>query len=194
VDLENACEKRGYAYLRILSPKMQNTFVFTWLCWRAFALRYSWIQSANLHLHCAVRDSLMGLWPRSPLACSINMWGGARGVSSHHDRNPSRHFPRVWHQNPSRAQGASTPAHDVLSPVRVDSVGCCCADWLRWSGAAAGMSTRRMRSWSTTSILTRDYIGWLLKLFFYCTTRVVRMMHNPLLTSFLGDTIKIVLV
>jgi hypothetical protein len=26
--LENICEERGYTYLRILYPKMQNAFVF----------------------------------------------------------------------------------------------------------------------------------------------------------------------
>jgi hypothetical protein len=28
-NIENACEKRGYAYLYILSPKMQNALTFT---------------------------------------------------------------------------------------------------------------------------------------------------------------------
>jgi hypothetical protein len=52
---------------------------------------------------------------------------------------------------------------------------------------ANGTTTRRRRSWSTTSsIPTRIYVGSLLQLFFRCTTCLVVMIHDLLLISFLG--------
>jgi hypothetical protein len=43
---------------------------------------------------CWIR-TLMGYDLKSLLVCSINMWGGARGDTSYHNRNPSHHFPRT---------------------------------------------------------------------------------------------------
>jgi hypothetical protein len=52
---------------------------------------------------------------------------------------------------------------------------------------AVGMTTRRRRSWSTTSSTpTRDYVGSLLQLFFRCSVHLVVMIHDLLLASILG--------
>jgi hypothetical protein len=52
---------------------------------------------------------------------------------------------------------------------------------------AAGMTTRRRRSWSTiSSTPMRDYVGSLLQLFLHCPTRLVVTIHDLLLSSILG--------
>jgi hypothetical protein len=51
---------------------------------------------------------------------------------------------------------------------------------------AVRTTMRRRRSWSTTSsTLTRDYVGSLLQLFFRCSACLVVTIHDLLLTSIL---------
>jgi hypothetical protein len=65
--------------------------------------------------------------------------------------------------------------------------GCYCANWLWQCGVAVATTTRRIRSWSTTSsTMTCDYVEPLLQLFFRCSARLVVMIHDLILTSFLG--------
>jgi hypothetical protein len=62
------------------------------------------------------------------------------------------------------------------------------------SEAAIDRAKWRRRLESTTfSTPTHIYIELSLQLFFHCTAHLVVMIHDPLLVSFLGDTVDIVL-
>jgi hypothetical protein len=63
--LENTYEETGYTYLCILPPKIQNAFIFAWLCLSIFTLCDSWVQIANLYLHSPVGDMLSRVYRRN---------------------------------------------------------------------------------------------------------------------------------
>ena len=64
----------------------------------------------------------MGLYGRGPLADSIYTWEGARGATTLAAPQTLAALPPPGRRSPILARSARTPAHDVSSPARVDSV------------------------------------------------------------------------
>ena len=64
----------------------------------------------------------MGLYGRGPLADSIYTWEGARGATTLAAPQTLAALPPPDRCSPSLVRGASTSAHSVPSPARVDSV------------------------------------------------------------------------
>jgi hypothetical protein len=137
---------------------------------------------------------LMGLRWGSPLACSINMRGGARGV----------HTPTLHHVKTLATASYSRPnskalhvrmvlayPHVAFHPYMCGLYGGAAVIAVALIGyddveVATRMTTGRRWSWSTAfSTPTRDYVGSLLQLFFRCSVHQVVMVHDLLLTSIL---------
>jgi hypothetical protein len=133
----------------------------------------------------------MSQWLGNPLACSINMRGGARGNRHAYTpprENPSRHLLLAKTWNPNCVRGASTPTCGVSSPyVWTLWRRYCSAGQLWWYKVATRMRTWSRWWWSTTSCtLTRDYVRPLLQFFFCCAACLVVTIHDILLACFLG--------
>jgi hypothetical protein len=131
----------------------------------------------------------------SPLACSINIRGGARDAINTCYTPPRETLATTS----SRPNSEALATHVVLAHPHVVFYPYTCglhriAATVAFAligyndvKVADEMTTRRRRSWSTTSsIPTCDYIGSLLQLFFCCSVRLVVMIHDLLLTSILG--------
>jgi hypothetical protein len=137
----------------------------------------------------------MGLQWRSPLACSINIRGGVRGVINTCLQPPHETLAATSSWPNSEALAARM----VLAHSRTMFHPCTCGLRRCAAAVAAAMidydnvkvavetTTSRRWSWSTTSSTpTHDYIGSLLQFFFRCSTRLVVMIHDLLLTNILG--------
>jgi hypothetical protein len=136
----------------------------------------------------------MSLWWGSPLACSINTRGGARGT----------YTPARYHVKTHAAASSSQPnvealttrvglahARAVFHPCTCGLHGGTTTVAVALIGyhdveVAVGMTTRRRSGMTSSSTLTCDYIGLLLQLIFHCSMRLVVMIYNLLLTSMLG--------
>jgi hypothetical protein len=136
----------------------------------------------------------MGLWWESPSACYINMRGGARG-----ELRPYMTQGEALAATSSRPNSEALATRVVLAYPCMVFYPCTCglhrgaatvaATLIGYDNikVAAETTTRRMRSWLTTSsILTRDYVRSLLQLFFHYSMRLVVTIHDLLLTSIIG--------
>jgi hypothetical protein len=133
----------------------------------------------------------MGLRWGSPLACSINIRGEARARLTHAYMPPRETLA----DTSSRPNFEVLAARVVLAHPHAVFHPCTCglrrgvAALIDYDNAkvAVEMTTRRRRSWSTTSSTpTCDYVGSLLQLFFHCSARLVVTIYDLLLTSILG--------
>jgi hypothetical protein len=134
----------------------------------------------------------VGLRRGSPLACSINIKGGARGT----------HMPTRHHMKTLATTSFSRPNSKALAAREVDSMEAfhpytcglhgdtvvAVAALIGYDDVevAAGTTTRRRRPKSTTfSTPMHDYIGSLLQLCFCCSAHIVVTIHDFLLASIL---------
>jgi hypothetical protein len=133
----------------------------------------------------------MGLRRGSPLPCSINMRGGARGT---HTSLHATTWKTLTAASSSQPNSETLTTREMLAHPRAAFHPCMCA--LRGGAVvvatalidyddvevATETTTRRQRSWSTTSSTpTHDYVGSLLHLFFHCLEHRVITIYDLLL-------------
>jgi hypothetical protein len=131
----------------------------------------------------------MGLRYGSPLACSVNM----RGRATAHTRlyattwHPSHHLHLDELQNPTYAWGASTPTRGVPSLcVLTLWRHCCDVDRPRRHGACYRDDHEEETIVMDYLLYTDAGLHWITsQLFFRCTTCLVVMIYDLLLTSLL---------